>query len=301
QYRFTFVRGRRLTPVRPFWIRANGCNDEQPSYTVHGGGARGSTQRKTWRWRVPFDGRIVAAGGHLHAGARNMTLTQPSCDERTLVDTAPLYGRADHPAYRMRPLLHEPGPVNTRYFLSRRGIAIRRGEVLALNGLYDAEHARSRVMAIMHVYVARGRVSRARRCAPLPPDRRALRLRYRGRTTPPFTRVPLNAISPRGQVYVVQRPPGPLRFATGSLTTAVRGSRFVDANLSIPRGARITWLFADPIFHNVLLANGPHAYNTRTLKDGRRYGVRFDVPGTYQFFCYLHPMTMHQQVTVRAS
>ena len=32
-YTFTFTK-RRLTPVRPFWIRANGCVTTQPSYSV---------------------------------------------------------------------------------------------------------------------------------------------------------------------------------------------------------------------------------------------------------------------------
>jgi hypothetical protein len=300
RYDVRFVR-RRLTPVRPFWIRANGCDTEHPSYTIYGGGPPGSVARKTWRWRVPFDGRIVAAGGHLHGGSRDMTLTQPGCGGRTLLDTAPLYGRPDHPAYMMRPVLHEPGPINTRYFLSRRGIPIRRGELLALNGLYDGEYARPQVMAIMHLYVARGRVSRATRCAPLPPDRRSLRLKYAGRPRPPHTRVPLNRLSPAGHPYPIAEPPGLTRTSDGDVTTVLRGSRFVDEKLSVPRGARLTWVFADPIIHNVMLANGPRVHGSPPLKGGRRFSVHFDVRGVYQFFCPLHPMTMHQQVTVRAS
>jgi hypothetical protein len=298
RYRYTFVRGRRLTPVRPFWIRANGCYNDQPSYTVYGGGKPGSVARKRWRWRVPFDGRIVAAGGHLHGGSLNMTLTDPGCGGRTLLDTAPLYGRPDHPAYAMRPILHEPGPINTRYFLSRRGIPVRRGQILDLTGLYDAEHPRPRVMSIMHVYVARGG-PRAPRCAVLPRDRRELRLPYRGRTQPPYVRVPLNGLGAAGRTYVIDQPPGATRYAAGDVTTVLRGSRFLDEKLSIPFRAHVTWVFADPIWHNVLYANGPRVHGTPVLRDNRRFTVSFDVHGTYQFFCYLHPMTMHQQVTVR--
>ena len=36
-----------------------------------------------------------------------------------------------------------------------------------------------------------------------------------------------------------------------------------------------------------------------TLTGGRRYERSFNVPGVYQLFCYLHPMTMHQELTVR--
>ena len=56
----------------PYWIRANGCETIQPSYTVPGGGGPGSTYERTWTWNVPMTGRIVAAGGHLHGGARSM-------------------------------------------------------------------------------------------------------------------------------------------------------------------------------------------------------------------------------------
>jgi plastocyanin len=33
-------------------------------------------------------------------------------------------------------------------------------------------------------------------------------------------------------------------------------------------------------------------------RDGR-YSQTFTVPGTYNLFCDLHPMTMHQTITVR--
>jgi hypothetical protein len=36
-----------------------------------------------------------------------------------------------------------------------------------------------------------------------------------------------------------------------------------------------------------------------TLSGGAVYERRFTVPGVYQLFCYLHPMTMHQELTVR--
>ena len=48
--------------------------------------------------------------------------------KRRLLDTAPRYGMPDDLYYRARPLLHEPGPIDTRYFLSETGIQVRRGE-----------------------------------------------------------------------------------------------------------------------------------------------------------------------------
>ena len=50
----------------------------------------------------------------------------------------------------------------------------------------------------------------------------------------------------------------------------------------------------------MLLANGPQVVGSPTLSGGAKYTSRgFLKPGDYQFFCYLHPMTMHQEVIVR--
>jgi hypothetical protein len=63
----------------------------------------------------------------------------------------------------------------------------------------------------------------------------------------------------------------------------------------------VTWRFRDRAPHNVQLANGPRGLGTHTFTRGGSDSRRFVVPGTYQLFCYLHPITMHQTVTVRGT
>ena len=76
-------------------------------------------------------------------------------------------------------------------------------------------------------------------------------------------------------------------------------NQFVPAKLEIPLNGSITWTFADSVGHNVLLANGPQVVGSPTLSGGATYTSRgFLKPGDYQFFCYLHPVTMHQEVIV---
>ncbi len=297
RYRVTVATGVSLTPVHPIWIRANGCK-RSVSYPVPGGGPPGSSSRRAFNWRVPFDGRIVAVGGHLHGGAKNLRLSQPRCHDRKLLDTAPRFGMPDHLYYRARPILHEPGPVDTRYFLSRTGIPVRRGERLRLTAAYDGERPHTRVMAIMHLYLARTR-DVPRRCRPLPGDRRELVKPGRVRTQPPTVLVPLNAVRPDGRTYAVQTPPeGARRVHTGT-TVDLRNAAFRPAHISVRAGAWVKWRFSDPIAHNVLLANGPQLIGTRTLARGAVARSRFRVPGHYELFCYLHPMTMHEVVEVR--
>ena len=74
--------------------------------------------------------------------------------------------------------------------------------------------------------------------------------------------------------------------------------RFNPGHVSVEAGASLTWRFRDSIAHNVLLANGPRLVGSPTLTRGTATS-RFAVPGRYELFCYLHPMTMHEVVDVR--
>lgn len=294
QYRMRVVTGSRLAPVRPFWVRASGC---KITYPVWGDGGPGSTDERRSRWRVPVSGRIVAAGGHLHGGAKDMWLAQPRCGGRRLVRTAPRYGMPDHLYYRARPILHEPGPVETGYFLSRTGIPVRRGETLTITGSYDNAQPHPRVMSIMHVYVATGRAA-ARRCPRLPADARTTFRHRRVRTDPPAIKVPLNVLGANGRTRTLREPPWRARALADGGTVHLRGFRFSPPHVAVKRGATVRWSFDDAAPHNLTFANGPRLIRGPTLSGGRRYATRFTVPGRYELFCYLHPVTMHEVVDV---
>lgn len=297
RYRVTVVTGKRLIPVHPFWVRANGCG-KNVSYPVPGGGGPGATSTRAATWHAPFDGRIVAVGGHLHGGAKNLVLSQPRCHARALLDTAPRFGMPNHLYYRARPILHEPGPVDTRYFMSRTGIPVRRGERLRLTASYDGSRPHPRVMAIMHVYIARAS-DVPRKCKPLPADRRERVKPGPVRLQPPDVVVPLNAVRPNGHTHTVTVPPdGARKLKTGS-TVDLKNVRFSPDHISVREGAWVKWRFSDSIAHNVLFASGPQLIGTPTLSGGAVAKTHFRVPGHYELFCYLHPMTMHEVVEVR--
>jgi plastocyanin len=304
RYRVRIVTGaaaRGMRHVKPIWIRANGCESENPSYTIEGGGPPGSESQRTFTWHVPITGRLVAAGGHLHGGGTDLRLSEPGCLDRTLVDSRPLYGARSSLAYNIRPVLHEPGPISTKYFLSHTGIWVRRGQVLKLTGSYDGRYPRARVMAIMHLYIEpTGDSPKPPACAPLPTDRQSFWLRKGATTKPPYEPVPLNVLGSDGHVRAMDELPGPTRIFDGDASVDLRRSRFTPTRVSIPAGATLTWRFDDPIGHNVLFASGPRVVGSGTLKNGAVQTQRFSQPGTYKLFCYLHPVTMHQEVVVRA-
>jgi hypothetical protein len=296
QYRVTIDTSSRLTPVRAFWVRANSCSSGI-GYGIPGGGAPGSTDRRAFTWHMPVSGRIVAAGGHLHGGAKDMWLSQPRCGGRRLLDTAPAYARPDHLIYRARPLLHEPGPVDTRWFSSRTGIAVRKGEPLRLSATYDAEKPHT-VMSIMHIYVAPAR-GRPTRCGALPGDRREIRKPGRFRRRSPLVTVPLNGLRPNGRTYEIKDPPWPLRALQSGSIIDIGPGGYRPRHVEIPTGASLTWRVKGHTEHNVRFANGPRLIRTVSLRDGETASRDFAAPGRYELFCSLHPVTMHQIVRVR--
>jgi plastocyanin len=299
QYRITVVTGKRMTDVLPMWLRADGCKVE-PAYDVNADGDPGQHNLQTSAWRMPVNGRIVAAGGHLHGGAYDLRVTQPRCGDRTLVNNAPRYGEPSDLVYHVFPVLHEPGPVATGWQLSKTGIPVRKGEMLNVTGDYDQSEPHGRVMAITHLYVARDNSAPAE-CSPLPSDVRTVWTRRIGRSLPPRVTIPISRLNAQGRVVSVDRPPGNevVTDATDTTVSSALGG-FGPANLSIPSGASVTWRFDDALSHNVSLASGPRGVYSPNFHQGATYTHQFTVPGTYKLFCYLHPLTMNQVVTVRS-
>ena len=51
--------------------------------------------------------------------------------------------------------------------------------------------------------------------------------------------------------------------------------------------------------HNITLANGPAGIASDNLNAGRGFWAHFPKKGTYNFFCSLHPVQMHERVVVK--
>jgi hypothetical protein len=266
-------------------------------------------QKDSFDWTVPMNGRIVSAGGHLHGGAHRMWLSEPGCQDRRLLGTDPWFGLDSHPVYNVKPLLHEPGPISTAAFLSETGVPVRRGQRIRISATYDNERPHPQAMAVMHVYIAPGKISEPR-CAPLPADAREAHLRadavktlplgVPGRPRSPHVTVPLYALDSEGKPSPIARPAGPVRTLPSGATTKLKYGVFQHPNIRLAQGSSLTWKFGDEAFHNVILANGPWSAGAPRVRYRRpeAYTTTFPVAGTYQLFCQLHPLTMHQQVEV---
>jgi plastocyanin len=292
EYTARVVTGEELTPAYPVWLDVAGCSMD-PIFDVPGGGGRGSTYSKSRAIPAPFSGRIVAAAGHLHGGGKSDVLSQPACGGRELLRSVPTWGGPKSAPYRIRPVMHEPGPANMSLVTSAKGFAIRAGEPLELTATYDNRLPHTRAMGIMVLYVTRESVGDG--CAALPDDVKVDRVD--GPADPPGVRVPLNARRGRA-TREVKRPPGRTRLLDSGDTIDVGRFRFSPPNAAVRQGAELRWRFFDEELHNVTLASGPVGFSSPNASDGRSFARRFDKPGTYRLFCSLHPVGMNQTVTV---
>ena len=300
EYTLRMNRGWADTPVTPHWIGVEPCLRD-PIYQVPGGGAPGSDHVKAIDWTPQADGRIVAVGTHVHGGAKRMTISEPACGDRTLLESRAQYGLADDPIYHVLPQIHEPSPRFASYPMTATGIPIRKGQTYRATAVYDNELPHARVMGIMHAYVAPPGPSPPgiASCAPLPTDVQTIDWDKPFRTEVPQVSIPLAARGKDGRARPVDTLPGPFYRPGGDARVRLEGLRFNHRKVSLPVGSAITWTFADPFLHDVTSASGPTAIGSQPLKEGARWRLRFTRRGTYNLYCTLHPLDMQQVVEVR--
>jgi plastocyanin len=299
EYRVTVDTDPAIAPVAPLWLSVLSCRKSpDPQYSVPGGGPRGSTHYRSRIWKLPVGGRIVAMGGHLHGGARGLTVSRPACAGRAIYTARPTYATRRDPLYAVTPLLHEPDPTHISWSQSATGWNAPRGSRLRVTAAYDAQRPHVRVMGIAHVYVARG-AAPGDRCISWPADAISLNAPFAGRTEPPRVKLTLATVRRDGVARPIDRPPGRVVRRAGDARVRVNNFAFSAPNLSIPRGSRITWRFAGDTRHDATLASGPAGFASPSSYHGDRWSRRFDRRGEYRIYCSLHPVYMSQYVRVR--
>jgi plastocyanin len=292
QYKVTYDTAPK-TPVTPYWLDVKNCLAD-PVYNVPGGGKPGSTNRRSVKWTVPESGRIVAGAGHVHGGAKDLTLNRDSC---RLYASKPTWGLASHPFYNVKPVLHEPGPINMTGFTSATGLPVRRGETLRMDSNYDARRLHARVMGIMILFLAKDPATAPSGCAQ-PADLRNWGPEAAGRSQAPRFTVPLTGLGPNGKARRIAKPPGKrVRVKSGARIT-VGDQFFSKPNLTLAQGGLLRWKFDSQQLHNITVANGPRGFASPNLDASRVYKARLRKPGTYKLFCALHPVQMTETIKV---
>jgi plastocyanin len=285
-----------IKDVHPYWLDVVNCQAD-PIYNVPGTGERGSTHTRSRDFTIPESGRLIAAGGHLHGGGEHISLTQPDCRNRELGRSVPTWGLPEHPFYNVKPVLHEPGPINMTGFGTSTGFPVTAGQRLRINSVYENTRPHVRVMGIMVAFIAPD-PSVTDGCAPLPSDVVNVGTNQPGREGPVPYRIPLTGLDRNGEAQTIDAPPGKLKRMPRGGEIEVGDHFFSKPNVAVRKGAELDYRFTGSELHNVTLANGPRAIGSPNLDDDRVYTQRFQDKGTYRLFCALHPVQMHERVKV---
>jgi plastocyanin len=314
-----------VEPVRPYWLDAANCRAD-PIYNVPGmhpkarkraarkvGGVRRIRRFHTRSrdFTIKEDGWIVGGAGHVHGGAVKLTITKPYCNDLRVAQSVPTWGKTDHEFYKVRPVLHEPGPIGMSAFSTSKGIPVRENQKIRLNSIYDNVRPHTRVMGIFVVYLAENQNPDLGAVPPLcggapsgpPPEGTTYGpgTNLEGRPGPIWYTIPLTGLDANKNAVTIKKPPGPIRRLRSGATVTVgdSGGGFNRPNIRLRRGATLNYKFSSVQLHNLTLANGPLGIGSPNLDGNRSFSQRFTRAGTYNMFCALHPVQMSQRVIVK--
>jgi plastocyanin len=64
---------------------------------------------------------------------------------------------------------------------------------------------------------------------------------------------------------------------------------FKPARLTVPAGTRVTWVNRDDVPHTATSTARPRLFDSGTLDTDDQFAHVFTTPGTYDYFCAVHP------------
>jgi plastocyanin len=104
------------------------------------------------------------------------------------------------------------------------------------------------------------------------------------------------ACSSVGGYTATARPAAPPVMAAGAPvasaaadgpTIRIKNYQFETPSLTVPAGTTVSWLNDDVDVHTA--TSRTRAFSSPGLDPNETYAFRFDTPGTYAYFCALHP------------
>jgi plastocyanin len=77
--------------------------------------------------------------------------------------------------------------------------------------------------------------------------------------------------------------------ATAPNAVTIDNFAFGPATITVPAGTTVTWTNQDDEPHTVTSTADPKSFKSAALDTGDHFSFTFDKPGTYQYFCEIHP------------
>ena len=76
----------------------------------------------------------------------------------------------------------------------------------------------------------------------------------------------------------------------------IQNFAFEPSTLTVKPGTKVTWVNRDDEPHTATATD--KSFNSKTLENGDRFSTEFNAPGTYKYYCALHPK-MTGQIIVK--
>jgi plastocyanin len=87
------------------------------------------------------------------------------------------------------------------------------------------------------------------------------------------------ALQPRPVAAAQQQPPANV--------VTIDNFMFTPMELTVPAGATVTWINKDDVPHTVVSVD--HKFKSQALDTDENFSFTFSDPGTYEYFCSVHP------------
>ncbi len=83
--------------------------------------------------------------------------------------------------------------------------------------------------------------------------------------------------------------PAQLAAATAPPAVTIDNFAFSPPLLTVAPGTKVTWNNKDEEPHTVMSADGGKTFKSGALDTDDKFSFTFDKPGTYKYFCSIHP------------
>ena len=97
-----------------------------------------------------------------------------------------------------------------------------------------------------------------------------------------FAMILLSAGSPNGAANAQQAAPATVEVKIDNFS-------FGPATVTVAVGTMVTWTNRDDIPHTIVSTDDPKAFKSKVLDTDEKFSYTFAKPGTYPYFCSVHP------------
>ena len=98
----------------------------------------------------------------------------------------------------------------------------------------------------------------------------------------------INPVQAQGGSDVPLTVASPYNAAAGTRTITIDNFSFMPAPMTVPVGTTVTWINHDDVPHTIV-SEDQQSFKSKALDTDEKFSHTFDKPGTYSYFCSIHP------------